>query len=108
MHHCRLLRAGLLCCTQPLLVERQWLFSRHLDAIAAAALGAIERRIGRREQRVEVGARRAAGNAERKGRFADARLCYQALGDQDALVRISPQLPPSLRTAPPPATAGTA
>ena len=47
--------------------------------------------------------RTAAANAERKGRYADARLCYQALGDQDALVRISPHLPPSLRTVPPPA-----
>jgi hypothetical protein len=52
--------------------------------------------------------RTAAANAERKGRYADARLCYQALADQDALVRISPNLPPSLRTVPPPPEAKTA
>lgn len=40
-----------------------------------------------------------AAEAEARGRWMDARLCYRALGDEAALRRIAEHLPESLRPA---------
>lgn len=53
---------------------------------------------------VDEGAWQAcAAEAERRGRWMDARHCYQQLDDAEALARIAPNLPESLRPAPDPA-----
>src|SRR5258708_8324927 len=49
----------------PPVFQRQRQLLGGLDAIAATALGLIERGIGGREQYLELGARRPAGNADR-------------------------------------------
>src|SRR5258705_2918540 len=51
----------------PPVLQRQRQFLGGLDAIAATALGLIERGIGGREQYLELRARLAAGNAARYG-----------------------------------------
>ena len=45
-----------------------------------------------------------AAAAEAKGRWMDARQCYVALEDAEALARIAEHLPASLQPEPPPAT----
>ena len=44
--------------------------------------------------------RRCATAAESRGRWLDARTCYVALEDREALARIAEHLPESLRIAP--------
>ena len=43
--------------------------------------------------------RACAEAAERTGRFLDARRCYEALGDEDAIRKIAEHLPPTLQPA---------
>ncbi len=40
-----------------------------------------------------------AATAERRERWMDARTCYEALGDDEAIAKIAEHLPPSLRPA---------
>ena len=51
----------------PPVFQRQRQLLGRLDAVAAAALGLIERGIGRRQQHLELGARRPAGDADADG-----------------------------------------
>ena len=46
--------------------------------------------------------RTCAESAERHGRWMDARLCWKDLGNDEAIQRIAPHLPPSLQPPPPP------
>jgi hypothetical protein len=94
------------------LPEALLLFERHVEhpMVARLVRTAVEtgrgflllsaRRIGAAVTDDDL--RACAAAAESKGRWMEARQCHRALGDDAALVRISPNLPPALAVAPPP------
>ena len=49
----------------------------------------------------EAAWRACAAEAERRGRWMDARHCYRTVGDAEALQRIAEHLPEALRPEPP-------
>src|SRR5690348_1192936 len=62
----------------PPILQRQRQLYRGLDAVAATALGLVERSIGGSEQHFELGAGRAAGHADADGGIDRALLAHDA------------------------------